>query len=484
MKTASTHSGKDLISIDRIVSTPVYRQIYERFREAIAQGLLQPGDRVPSLRSLAAELRVARGTVETAYEMLIGEGYFIAQGQAGTVVASILQQRALALPAETKPVFRAGNADIQSALPAPFQLGLPALDAFPRKLWSRIGARLLKSANIAEQNYPDSKGLPALRKALAAYLRVSRGVACAPEQVIVTGGHRDSLSLICRAFLRSGDSIWIEDPGYFAARDLLHAAGGKIVPLPVDQEGMVISKGVAQASQARLALVTPSHQSPLGVTLSLARRLELLEWASANQSWIVEDDYDGEYRYTSRPLPALKSLDREDRVIYAGTLSKVLSPALRLAYLVVPASQVAHMEEMCRIFQGGCPWLTQAIVAEFISEGHFSRHLKKMRSLYSERRQVLADALTQTFGPRIRLDLQAGGMHLLMRFNEACDDKALQLKLNQEGLAVHALSSWSVAQDCGQGLLIGFTNIRSPEDAKVLAQRLQGIIDSSRIRTT
>jgi GntR family transcriptional regulator/MocR family aminotransferase len=469
-----------LIAIDRIDVIPVYVQIYERFREAIAQGLLQPGDRVPSLRNLSAELRVARGTIETAYEMLIGEGYFLTRGQAGTVVAPILhlQRHALAPTNETKPRASAGSADLQSALPAPFQMGLPALDAFPRKTWARLGARLRKSANIAEQNYPDVKGLSALRKALAAYLQVSRGVACSPEQIIVTGGHRDSLRLICRAFLQPGEAIWMEDPGYFAARDLL-ATAGKLVPLPVDDEGLVVSVGVKQAPHAKLALVTPSHQSPLGVTLSLTRRLELLEWAARQQSWIVEDDYDGEYRYTSRPLPALKSLDREDRVIYAGTLSKVLSPALRLAYLVVPASQLAHIEEVCRVFQSGCPWLTQAIVAQFIGEGHFSRHLKKMRSLYAERRQMLADALAQALGPRIRLDLQAGGMHLLMRFNEATDDKVLQSKLNAAGLAVHALSNWSVRHDCGQGLIMSFTNIRTAEEAGKLAMRLKATIDGS-----
>lgn len=473
-------AAKSLIAIDRIDATPVYLQIYERFREAIAQGLLQPGDRVPSLRNLSAELRVARGTVEAAYEMLTGEGYFLGRGQAGTVVAPILQPHAVALQHEGRLAAGAGVADVHSAPPAPFQLGLPALDAFPRKTWARIGARLLRSANIAEQNYPDTKGLPTLRKALATYLRVSRGVACSPEQVIVTGGHRDSLSLICHAFLRTGDKLWIEDPGYFAARDLLRAAGGEVVPVPVDEEGLVVSAGVAKTPDARLALVTPSHQSPLGVTLSLARRLELLEWASASQSWIVEDDYDGEYRYTSRPLPALKSLDREDRVIYAGTLSKVLSPALRLAYLVVPASQLAHIEEICRIFHSGCPWLTQATVAEFISEGHFSRHLKKMRSLYAERRKMLVEALTDTFGDRVYVDLQAGGMHLLMRFNEPWDDKALQTQLNQAGLAVHGLSSWSERHDCGRGLLMGFTNIKSGEEARMLAQRLKEVIDSGR----
>ena len=233
------------------------------------------------------------------------------------------------------------------------------------------GCRVLKSTTTADLIYPDPLGLMSLRVALASYLQVSRGIHCKPSQVVITDGYRSSLDLICRSFLQSGQQVWMEDPGYPAAMQLMKAAGGSIVPVPVDQEGMVIQTGISKSPNAQIAVVTPSHQSPLWVTLSLERRLELLEWATHNESWIVEDDYDGEYRYASRPLPALKSLDAHDRVIYTGALSKVISPSLRLAYLVIPESQVEHVAEVCQIFQNGCPWATQATVTDSLAKDIF-----------------------------------------------------------------------------------------------------------------
>jgi GntR family transcriptional regulator / MocR family aminotransferase len=459
---------------------PIYLQIYQRFREAIADGLLKPGDRVPSLRSLAAELNLARGTVETAYEMLIGEGYFLARGQAGTVIAPFLGGHSIQVQRPDDLLDHAyQRSRNQSATPPALSMGLPALDAFPRKLWSKLGCQILKSASSADMSYPSPLGLTSLRTALAAYLNVSRGINCKPAQIIITDGYRGSLDLICRAFLQTGQQVWMEDPGYPAAMKLMQAAGGQIVPVPVDQSGMVISVGVAKAPQARIAVVTPSHQSPLGVTLSLERRLELLEWAAHNQSWIVEDDYDGEYRYASRPLPALKSLDVKDRVIYCGALSKVISPALRLAYVVVPESQVQLIEQVCQIFQNGCPWSTQATVTEFIIQGHFSRHLKKMRSLYKQRRELFVQALLETFGNEVRIELQAGGMHLVLRFNKDYDDQYLARHLNEAGLAVYALSSWSIEYPCGQGLIMSFTNVHTLEYARELALRMKQIAISN-----
>ena len=455
---------------------PIYMQIYQRFRDAIAEGLLKPGDRVPSLRSLAAELNLARGTVETAYEMLVGEGYFLPQGQAGTIIAPFLSEHAT-------PLRRSGDLAPQtyqrsrhlSATPPPLSMGLPALDAFPRKLWAKLSCQMIKSATVADMGYPSPLGLPSLRAALAAYLNVSRGIQCKPEQVIITDGYRGSLDLICRAFLQPGQQVWMEDPGYPAAMRLMQAAGGKIIPVPVDQAGIDVSTGLAKAPQAQMAVVTPSHRSPLGVTLSLERRLMLLEWATHNQSWIIEDDYDGEYRYASRPLPALKSLDVQDRVIYCGAISKVICPGIRLAYMVVPESQVNYVETVCKIFQNGCPWSTQATVAEFITQGHFSRHLKKMRTLYKQRRHYLVQALQEVFGSEVRIELQAGGMHLVVRFNKDYHDQYLAHHFNQAGLAVHALSSWTLQYPCGQGLIMSFTNVHSLDFARGLAQQMRNI---------
>jgi GntR family transcriptional regulator/MocR family aminotransferase len=473
-------TANQLIHFDAASVQPLYLQIYERFREAIAEGLLKPGDRVPSMRSLAAELNLARGTIETAYEILNGEGYFLSMGQAGTVIAPSLGVHT----ANTRQIEGALEQSVLSprlskSNPLPLQMGLPALDAFPRKLWAKIGCRVLKSAASNDMIYTDPLGLMSLRVALAGYLNVSRGISCKPTQIVITDGYRGSLDLICRIFLRNGQQVWMEDPGYFAARNLMRAAGGEIVPVPVDDQGLVVKSGVAKAPHAQIAIVTPSHQSPLGVTLSLARRLELLEWANKQQSWIIEDDYDGEYRYASRPLPALKSLDHQDRVIYAGTLSKVILPALRLAYLVIPESQINEVEKVAQIFQNGCPWSTQATVKDFIVEGHFARHLKKMRALYKHRRGLLSQALTDIFGDEVHVDLQAGGMHLVVRLNKRYDDQYLTKHLNENGLAVQALSSWSEESDCEQGLVMSFTNIHSMEYANSIAQKIKQIITSS-----
>lgn len=464
------------IALDRISAVPVYLQLYMRFREALAQGLLLPGQRVPSIRSLASELKLARGTVEAAYDLLCGEGYFVARGQAGTVVAPQLQVESLSQQAQQQDIAKTAsnlpNLAFPTPLPAPLpmQPGLPALDAFPRKLWSRLGSRLLKSAQAGEMNYPDTMGLMSLRKALAGYLLVARGVQCSPEQIIITSGYRACLQLLSYAYLKPGDQVWMENPAYFAARDLMLAQGQEVVGLALDEQGMQVELGLQQAPQARMAIVTPSHHSPLGITLSLPRRQQLLQWASAQQSWIVEDDYDGEFHYLTRPLPALKHLDNAERVFYTGTFSKTLIPSLRLAYMVVPAPQLPLITTLCKTFDNSTPWLEQALVAQLISEGHFTRHLKKMRNLYQQRRLWLSAALQAQFGHHASLTVQAGGLHLVLELQQA--DQALALHLNQQGLAVHALSAWATGPVLRQGLIMGYTNIRSAAEAQALALRL------------
>ncbi|MCY1518948.1 HTH-type transcriptional regulatory protein GabR [compost metagenome] len=438
--------------------------------------MLRPGDRVASARSLASELGVARGTVEAAYSQLAGEGYFCAQGQAGTVVSP-------SLPVQ-RPV-RAGSRPVADApalagptAPPPLQLGIPALDAFPRKLWARLMARRARAMGAADLFYGDPAGHAPLREAIAAYLRVSRGVACQPAQVFVTGGYRASLALVARTLLAKDDRVWIEDPGYAPTRDVLHSAGHRVVPVPVDDEGLVVARGVRRSPKARMAVVTPSHQAPLGVSMSLARRLQLLDWASRAKAWIVEDDYDGEYRYAGAPLPALKSLDGHDRVLYAGSFSKVLYPGLALGYLVVPESLRERFEGAARIASNGCPQITQATVADFMRDGHFSRHLKKMRLLYARRRALLVEALHKAFGDGVRIDLQAGGMHLIARFEGHRDsDVVLARRAQAAGLNCQPLSARGTTAVESQGLLMGFTNVASPTQARQLATRLRAALD-------
>src|SRR6201996_2703191 len=338
--------------LDPAAPAPFYRQIYDRFRGAIARGVLKPGDRIPSARALTKELGLARGTIETAYSLLAAEGYIQPRGQAGTIVTPDLKPRTPVIrpvPPSDSGVVAAGFRP-DSILP--FQMGLPALDAFPRKIWARLGARSVRAMQPSGMVHPAVYGLPALRAQIAVYLQVSRGINCSPSQIFVTSGYRHTIELIAHSLLKAGDRVWLEDPGYPPTRELLGYMSIAAISVPVDREGMIVSDGIKTAPRARAAVVTPAHQSPLCVSLSLPRRLALLDWAARNEGWIIEDDYDGEYRYVSRPLPALKSLDRGGRVLYAGTFSKVLFPSLRLAYVVVPHAQVERFEQITQALAG------------------------------------------------------------------------------------------------------------------------------------
>lgn len=453
---------------------PVYQQLYERFRDAIAAGQLRPGDRVPSIRSLASELNVAKGTVEQAYQILLGEGYFQARGPAGTVVspqlASLAAKRYASVPASS---LRASPyVPAEDSPPLPFQLGLPALDAFPRKTWARLANQNQRSLGGVAMRYPDPVGYAPLRRAIAAYLGVSRGIACLPEQIFVTAGYWGALELVCRSVLNPGDAGWYENPGYIFARQFLKQAGMHVHAVPLDEDGLNLIAGQQHCPQARFAIVTPTHQSPMGMAMSLPRRLQLLEWARQQQAWIVEDDYDSEFRYHGRPLPALKSLDRDDRVIYTGTFSKVLNPGLRLAYLVAPLSQVERFQQAAHYSGGPGSILTQATVADFMEQGYFARHLRKMRALYAQRRAYLVQALQQILGERLQVQSQAGGIHVLANLRRVEDDRPLAKAAQEHGLAVQALSDWQISPAVHKGLLMGFANISDQGMADEWVERL------------
>jgi GntR family transcriptional regulator / MocR family aminotransferase len=445
---------------------PLQEQIYRRVRAAIANGQLSPGERVPSARALAGELGVARGTVDAAYARLIGEGYLLPRGAAGTVVSPALRAEQRAADGE-----RTAIANRRHSAPLPFQMGLPALDAFPRTLWSRLTGQMARRLGPDMLAYPDPAGLPALREAISAYLAVSRGVACRPEQIVVTGGYQDALAFLARLLLRPDDAVWFEEPGYFKARRVLQAVGAHLVPVPVDEQGMQVELGATHAPRARLAVVTPAHQSPLGMALSLPRREALLAWADTAQAWILEDDYDSEFHYVGRKPPALKSLDAADRVIYAGSFSKTLFPGLRLGYAVLPAALVERATVALETERHGEDTLRQMVAAEFILQGHFARHLKRMRGLYGARQKALADALAEAFGAEVQLSLQRGGMHLLARFPGQGDDADMMRRATASGLAPLPLSSQYLGSRREHGLLLGFTNIPEPQ-ADAMAQRL------------
>lgn len=468
----TVETSNPLPPLDAGSSEPYYRQIYNRFRHAIATGLLLPGDRISSARALTKELGLARGTIDTAYALLTAEGYLQSRGQAGTFVTPDLKLPATSTITTPPPPTDTTTTSYRPDTVLPFQMGLPALDVFPRKIWARLGAQCLRGMQAADMTHPAVAGLPSLRTEIAAYLQVARGIDCTPSQVFITSGYRHTLSLIARALLKAGDTVWLENPGYPPSRELLHQLQIAPVPVPVDNDGMVVSDAIRLAPNARAALVTPAHQSPLCVTLSLARRLALLDWATQQDAWIIEDDYDGEYRYVSRPLPALKSLDRDNRVLYAGTFSKVVFPGLRLAYLVVPQTQIERFEYITQTFVGGSPDLTQSIVSAFITEGHFARHIQRMRKLYAQRRQAAAAGLASVLGQHVRIDTQPGGMHLILRLAHHQSDQHIAARMRQAGLYAEALTKWTMGGESDPALLLGFTNIDSEHTAVQLAQRM------------
>jgi GntR family transcriptional regulator/MocR family aminotransferase len=450
----------------------LHRQIYTRIRAAILSGELRAGARLPSARSLASQLAVARGTVEIAYQTLAAEGYIAGRGAAGTFVERALvaspvgarrSGRTEAAPADRSTGIR------RSAPSLLFRMGLPALDAFPRKLWSRLTARCARAATAYDLGRLEPTGLEGLRHRIAFYLRVARGIACTPERIFITTGHQGAIALIAQTLLRPGDKVWVEDPGYFLARQALALAGARLVAIPVDGNGLDVAAARAKAPKARFAVVTPCHQFPLGATLPVARRLALLDWASEARSWIIEDDYDSEFRYRGRPLPALKSIDTRERVLYVGTFSKVLFPALRVGYLVVPEPLTTRFSAACAFLHPAPPVLVQTVVAAFIEDGHFARHIRKMRQLYAERREALGVALREACGERMILDMPAGGMHLIGRLPPGTSDVDVARQAGERDLWPVALSGSAVKRAATPGLLIGFANV--PVDEAVAAAR-------------
>lgn len=458
--------------LDPNAGVPFYRQIYDRFRAAIASGLLKPGDRIPSARALTKELGLARGTIESAYSLLAAEGYIEARGQAGTIVTPGLDTLTPAPAPALQSINNTAEVSFRPDSILPFQMGLPALDAFPRKIWARLGAGCVRAMQPSNMVHPPIYGLPALRTEIATYLQVSRGIGCSTSQVFITSGYRHTLELIADALLKAGDHVWVEDPGYPPTREILRHM--KIIPVPVrvDQEGLMVSDGIRAATDAVAAVVTPAHQSPLGMSLALPRRLALLDWAAKSKSWIIEDDYDGEYRYVSRPLPALKSLDRDGRVLYSGTFSKVLFPGLRLAYLVVPENLVERFEHISQTLAGGSPELTQAIVTAFIKEGHFARHIQRMRKLYAQRRKATVAGLDAVLGKHMSIASQPGGMHLILRLKNHQSDRLLSARMRESGLYAEALTDWTMLAREPAALLVNFTNIDSEKTAENLATRI------------
>jgi len=473
------------VALDASSGAPLHRQLYDALRRAIIDGHWRAGSRVPSSRLLAEQLDVSRNTVMSAFEQLLSEGYLVGKVGSGTYVADELPERALsagrqAAGAPVEPVvsLSARGAALTAMAspflgPAPqaggsmaFRVGTPALDRFPAELWGRLMVkRWTRSADVIV-GHSDPRGYGPLREAVADYVTTARGVRCEPDQVLIVSGSQQAMTLAAEVLLDPGDAVWMEDPGYVGARGALVAAGASIVPVPVDAEGIDVAAGIERGGEARLAVVTPAHHLPLGVPLSHARRVALLAWARRREAWIFEDDYDSELRYSGRPLAALQGMEGGGRVIYSGTFSKVLSPSLRLAYLIVPRPLLGAFLAAKAFADMRSPALEQAVLADFIAQGHFARHIRRMRVLYARRQAILLERARQDLAGLLELHPASAGMHLVGWLGPGQDDVEVSRRARAAGLYVLPLSMLRVASTGRGGLLLGYAAVPEAQIAE------------------
>ncbi len=466
-----------LLGLDRDSEAPLLRQLYLELRRAVLAGVLPPGARLPATRALAQQLGVARNTVVAAYDQLLAEGFIEGRTGAGSYVSRDLPE-GLNTGLEPRPAPAAAAAPIPAPIPnmaqpgtAPFNTGRTAWDERTARIWRQLMLRRLQTPDPAMLGYGDPQGAHALRAAIAAYLGAARAVRCTPEQVVVTSGAQQAIGLVLRVLLGPGDAAWIEDPAYPAVRAAMAAAGARIVPVPVDGQGLVVSAGVAAAPDARLAYVTPSSQYPLGVTLSMARRMELLAWARAARGWVIEDDYDSEFRYAGRPLASLQGVDEGGRVIYIGTFSKVLFPGLRLGYAVLPPELLQPVLAARLLADWHPATLQEGVVTDFLQEGHFAQHLRRMRQRYRMARDALVEALARECGHALSVEVPDQGMKLIARLRPGLKDTEVAAAAAGRGIIARAVSPMYLAAPPQQGLMLGFTG-HEPGALRWAAKRL------------
>jgi GntR family transcriptional regulator / MocR family aminotransferase len=464
-------------------SLPLHRQAYRRIRQMILAGALAPGGRLPSTRTLARDLNVSRNTVEAAYSQLEDEGYIVRHVGSGSYVSATLPEppapprrghrphdatapraerpkRAVGLSALSKRgrMFAAPGPTLDADADATFGVCRPGLDVFPMRLWNRLHARVARRASPLLLDESPPTGLPDLRQAIAEYLSGSRGVRCEPEQVIVVTSTQQALDLAIRLLIDPGDKVWVEEPCYSGATAAFRNAGARLVPLRVDDAGLDVESGIRAAPSARVAYVTPSHQFPLGMTMSLERRLALLSWAAQANAWIIEDDYDSEFRYVGRPLAALQGLDTSGRVLYMGTFNKVMFPAIRLAYLVVPPDLVDSFASARRWLDGHSSAVTQAVMADFVTAGHFGQHIRHMREIYRERRDALCAAVERTAPDRIRLGASDAGMHVVAWLPKQTHIPALRARAAARAMYLRDIAVYYAGRPPQPGLVLNFAS--------------------------
>ena len=461
------------------------KRLYDALQQSIQAGMVAPGTRLPASRDLAKELGVSRNTVMAAYEQLQSEGYLSTRAGSGTFVSAVLPESdlsAIAPPASEgrstdgitlsrrgeQLLNRAGASQRQWGA---FMPGVPDVRHFPQKTWRKISRRLNLRLPVETLSYSQHGGYAPLQQALADYLRVARSVKCTPEQILITSGTHQSLDLLAKMLCNPGDRVWVEEPGYWGHRSVLEINGLETVPVTVDDEGLTLPAEEAHVSPPRLICVTPSHQYPTGAVMGLARRKALLDRAQAWGSLIVEDDYDSEFRFGENPVPALQGLAQAGNVIYLGTFSKTLYPGLRTSYMVLPDSltarlKIAHSE----LYRGGYG-LTQLTLAEFIREGHYAAHVRRMRQLYSQRREALVTAIRQQLGEAFIGQESHAGLHLILALPQEIDDVAFSAGLEQAGVWTRPLSVYYMGVAKRRGLILGYACV----EAEAMAETFRPI---------
>ncbi|HEY0680167.1 MAG TPA: PLP-dependent aminotransferase family protein [Chitinophagaceae bacterium] len=483
MSRISPEIALPFVELDRSLTQPLYLQLYEKIKSGILSGMLKEGERMPATRTLANELSVSRNSVLLAFEQLILEGYLSGKTGAGTFVCKDLsfflnkrRQQIQPSPspkqAESKKIEPMDYPlseeilikDSQVEPAKPFQLSVPAFTEFPFAAWAKIAAGVYRNIHSLHLGYDDAQGYLPLRKALTDYLRMHRSINCTPDQIVMVNGSRQGLHLAAQLLLKKGDLCWIEDPGYHGAKVAFTKYGGKLCPVPVTAQGLNIDYASENFPAAKVAYVTPSHQYPLGGTMPLSRRLKLLQWAADHKMWIIEDDYDSEFRYNGRPIPALQGLDTAGNVIYIGTFSKVLFPALRMGYVVLPSAQVAQQFKFAKsITDRQSPVIDQAILSEFIVSGHFSRHIRRMRMLYNQKQEELISLLNKHLADEVIVSPVNAGMHVVAWLTKHKKADKIVAEASKRGIILHAVEEFAIKFRPKAGLLMGFTGFSYKE---------------------
>jgi GntR family transcriptional regulator / MocR family aminotransferase len=479
-----------VIAIDRDEAKPLHRQVYDGYRQAILRGDLVPGQKIPSSRELACEIQVSRFPVLHAYAQLLAEGYIESQIGSGTFVSSTLPEQMMSSehhtaypeqgPSGYRPVAKRNllypkfPRDSHLRGWGAFGLHQPSFDQFPFQVWSGLVSRHSRNPSLNSLQRIDPMGSLRFRQEICHYLRTARSAKCDPDQIMVVSGSQQALDITARVLLNPGDSVLVEEPGYHLERALLEAAGCHLKLVPVDEQGMDIAKATRCAG-AKAAFVTPSHQFPLGATMSATRRLHLLNWAQSTGAWIIEDDYDSEFRFDSKPIASLQGLDVNSRVIYIGTFSKILLPSLRMGYLVIPRDLVKLFEAVRFATDIFPPYLLQEVLADFMELGHLGRYIRRMRQTYGERRKVLIESIQAEFGDFFTVHGSSAGMHVSVTLPDGFNDLDISIRAAKERLLLFPLTRYYAGKKPRHGFVLGFGST-STEQIPSAVKRMRAVV--------